>query len=153
MFNIILDETKSVDDMCDNYVSRSPETKGFDLLEFPGSAWETKRRLNDTVQYNVDYFQLRCADCQDETCNGDCIENTCVCKDDQFGYNCQFRDPPCPKTDYDRRTTPFRGVGDFFSSKYSLLETKDSKNNTVPFYSYNRPVYAFTHDDGVVDLL
>lgn len=149
VFNIVLDDIKTIDDMCDNYISRSPETKGHDLLEFPGHAWETKRLVKDTVQYETDFFQLRCSDCQDETCNGKCIDDKCVCDANQYGFNCQFSDAPCPKTDYDRRTTPFQGVGDFFSSKYSLLTKADG----TAFYSYNRPVYFFTHENGYVDLL
>lgn len=140
---------KGVDDMCENFISRSPETKAYDLLEAPGQAWLTKRELGDSVQYQVDFFQLRCADCQDETCNGQCINDQCVCGPAQFGVNCQFNQPPCKKTDYDRRTKPFTGVGAFFSSKFELLTYPDGS----VLYSYNRPVYHFVHDDGFVDLL
>lgn len=150
VFNIIVDDVKSVDDMCENFIMRSPETKGFNLLEFRGSEWETKRRLADTVQYETDFFQLRCADCQDETCNGYCNNNQCVCNPGQYGFNCQFNKRPCPRTDYDRRTKPFRGAFDEFSSKYNLMMKSDGKN---VLYSYNRPVYYFDHEDGFVDLL
>jgi len=149
VFNILLDDVKTVGDMCENFISRSPDTKGFDLLEHPGRSWLTKRRLNDTVQYEVDFFQLRCADCKDETCNGKCVNGECKCNSNQYGFNCQFTDPPCPKTDYDRRTKPFSGVGDDYSSKYTLMRNRD--NST--FYSYNRPVYYFTWDDGMMDIL
>lgn len=149
VFNIILDEVKTLDDMCDNFVSRSPDTKRFDLLEFPGRTWSTKRKLKDSVEYAADFFQLRCADCKDETCNGKCISGECVCEANQYGFNCQFSDPPCLKTDYDRRTAPFKGVGSNFSSKFELLR----KGDGTAYYSYNRPVYSFVHDDGALDLL
>ncbi|CAJ1934571.1 unnamed protein product [Cylindrotheca closterium] len=149
VFNIILDDVKSVEDMCENFISRSPDTKAYDLLEAPGREWLTKRQLGDSVQYQVDFFQLRCADCEDETCNGQCVNDVCVCGPEQFGINCQFNQPPCKKTDYDRRTKPFTGVGDFYSSRFDLLTKPDGS----AFYSYNRPVYTFVHQDGFVDFL
>ena len=149
VFNIVLDDVQTIDQMCENFISRSPDTKGFDLLQFPGSTWLTKRKLSDSVQYEVDFFQLRCADCQDETCNGKCVDDKCVCENDQYGSNCQFADPPCPKTDYDRRTKQFGGVGIDFSSKFSLMEKADRS----ALYSYNRPVYYYEYGDGFLDVL
>ncbi|KAL3931030.1 MAG: hypothetical protein SGBAC_011499 [Bacillariaceae sp.] len=139
VFNIVLDDVKGIDDMCDNFISRSPETKGFDLLEQPGRSWLTKRQLNDTVEYEVDFFQLRCADCEEETCNGKCVNDQCVCGPDQYGFNCQFNQPPCRKTDYDRRTKPFTGVGEFFSSKFELM----TANGGSALINFGRRYFLF----------
>lgn len=59
VFNYISEDVTNVEDMCENYISRSPQTRGFDILEHPPSTWLVKRRSRDTLEYPVDYFNLR----------------------------------------------------------------------------------------------
>ncbi|KAL3931029.1 MAG: hypothetical protein SGBAC_011498 [Bacillariaceae sp.] len=59
VFNILSDDITSIDDMCRNYISRSPDTKGYDIQEQPANTWLTKHRVEDSVEYTVDYFLLQ----------------------------------------------------------------------------------------------
>ncbi|KAL3926249.1 MAG: hypothetical protein SGBAC_013550 [Bacillariaceae sp.] len=115
VFNVRADDTTPIADMCTNYISRSPDTKGYDILEQPGNQWLAKHRLTDSVEYLTDYFSIRCADCDPSTCNGECVNDECVCSEaGRFGLHCQFTEPPCEETDYDRRTSPFSGAGNTY---------------------------------------
>lgn len=150
VFNVRADDTTPIADMCSNYISRSPDTKGYDILEQPGNRWLAKHRLTDSVEYLTDYFSIRCADCDPSTCNGECVNDECVCSEaGRFGLHCQFTEPPCEETDYDRRTSPFSGAGNTYSSDYYLMR---NTQNEVAF-SYNRPIYSYVIGDDEVDIL
>lgn len=150
-FNIRPNVTSPIDDICTNYLSRSPDTKGYSVLDLPANGWLAKHRTTDSVEYSTDYFSLRCADCDPSTCNGDCVEDKCECTSEsgRFGSHCQFTEPPCEETDYDRRTSPFSGAGNTYSSDYYLLRNAE---NEVSF-AYNRPIYHYVIGDDEVDIL
>jgi len=150
VFNILSDDITSIDDMCRNYISRSPNTKGYDILEQPANTWLTKHRVEDSVEYNVDYFSIRCADCDPSTCNGECVNYECVCAEKgRFGTHCQFTEQPCEETDFDRRTSPFSGAGLAYSSDYYLIH----KKNGEPAYAYHRPIYYYMNKNDEIDIL
>eukprot|EP00980_Cylindrotheca_fusiformis_P030556 scaffold25026_cov142-Cylindrotheca_fusiformis.AAC.2 len=131
----------SIDDMCTNWIIRSPYTEGFDITEFPSSAWLTKRHPDDKLEFLVDYFSLSCADCDETNCNGECVDGQCVCEDGSYGVECQFEEEPCEMTEYDHRTQPFGGVGVWYSSQYTLMRKWDGQ----PAFKYSRPIYAYFH--------
>lgn len=49
----------SVADMCTNYISRSPYTIGFSIMDDLSNTWVTKRDARDNLEYPVDYFTIR----------------------------------------------------------------------------------------------
>lgn len=131
----------SIRDMCDNWVSRSPFTGGFSITDIPPSSWLTKRRSNDKLEFPVDYFSLRCGDCDATNCNGECVNGQCVCNPGVYGANCQFEEEPCELTNYDHRSHPFSGVGAFYSSEFELLRKADGQ----PALAYGRPIYMYSY--------
>ncbi|KAL3935308.1 MAG: hypothetical protein SGBAC_009152 [Bacillariaceae sp.] len=133
-------DVNSINDMCTNYISRSPYTPGYSIMDVPSSEWYTKRSSTDKVEFPVDYFTIRCADCDETNCNGVCgNDGECVCDANQYGYDCQFIDPPCPNTSYDHRVTPFVGAGTFYSSHFELLHNR----NGDAAFAFGRPIYIF----------
>jgi hypothetical protein len=150
VFNVISEEIPTVNEMCTDHISRSPDTDGYSILEQPSSTWFTKRRVKDSLEFPVDYFSLQCADCQPSNCNGNCIDGECVCDRGSYGTNCQFDEEPCELTDHDYRTSRFKGANLFYSSTFNLLRNSDHK----PTFSYSRPIYAyFGHCCGEIDVL
>ncbi|CAJ1934567.1 unnamed protein product [Cylindrotheca closterium] len=142
-------DVNSINDMCTNYISRSPYTPGYNIMDLPSSTWFTKRSSTDKLEFPVDYFTIRCTDCDETNCNGVCADNgECVCSKNQYGDNCQFIDPPCPKTSYDHREPPFVGAGTFYSSEFDLLLNR----NGEPAFAFGRPIYIFNAHN-VTDVL
>jgi hypothetical protein len=139
VFNYSSGNITSIDDMCIHWISRSPHTDGFSIMDIPSSTWWTKRHHSDKLEYPVDYFNLRCADCDDTNCNGQCVDGQCVCDKGAYGGNCQFLEEPCELTDYDHRSDPFSGVGTFYSSEFELLRKGDGE----PAFAYGRPIYIY----------
>lgn len=151
VFNLRPNATSPIDDMCTNYLSRSPDTKGYSILDQPANTWLAKHRITDSVEYLTDYFSLRCADCDASTCNGVCVDDKCECEPEsgRFGSHCQYTEPPCEETDYDRRTSPFSGAGHTYSSDYYIAR---NDRNEISF-AYNRPIYYYVIGDDEVDVL
>lgn len=132
------------------FISKSASTAGYDILQVDPSSWQTTKSINNNFLYPVEWFSIRCADCDDSNCGGTCVENVCVCGDKLFGESCQFTEPPCPEISYDRRTSDFFGDDEFYSSDFFLLTNDDGS----PFTVYNKPVYYYYFsEDQVADLL
>lgn len=83
----------------------------------------------------------RCADCDESTCNGECVADTCVCNPGTFGSTCQFNEQPCEVTNFDHRTRKFSGANRNISSEFFLL--KNSAGS--PAFSFERPIYMFPY--------
>jgi hypothetical protein len=150
VFNVLSEEISSVDDMCTDHISRSPDTDGYSILEQPSSTWLTKRRVKDSLEFPVDYFNLRCADCEPSNCNGYCVGGKCICDGGSYGANCQFIEEPCELTDHDYRTSRFSGANHNYTSTFNLLRN----SNQEPTFSYSRPIYAyFDYCCGEIDVL
>ena len=58
VFYYISEDSTKIEGMCENYISRSPHTRGFNILEDSPSSWLVKRRSRDTLEYPVDYFTM-----------------------------------------------------------------------------------------------
>lgn len=127
-----------ISDLCKRFIVRSPYTSGYGLLDIPVRDWLIKKEERE-LEYVVDYLNIRCADCDKTTCAGSCQENICVCGDGYYGQRCQFSTKPCPLTDYNRNTSPFKGAGILYSSKYTLMEKSDGK----AAFAYGKPLYAY----------
>ena len=150
VFNVVSNDIKSIDDMCTNYLSRSPDTKGYDILEQPSNRWLTKHRVMDSVEYVVDHMSLKYVVCSPINCNGECVDGgECACSGDQFGLHCQFTDPPCEKADFDQRTSHFSGAGITYSSTYNLM----GKSNNEVALAYHRPIYSYVNAEDEIDIL
>ena len=52
-------DVNSIDNMCTNYISRSPYTPGYSIMDLPSSTWFTKRSSTDKLEFPVDYFTIR----------------------------------------------------------------------------------------------
>lgn len=129
----------NMDELCTNFVLRTPNTHGFEMLDLPASNWLVKKEAGAKLEYSVDYLVIKCVECDESNCNGSCQDKTCVCGESQYGNKCEFIGKPCGMVDYDRNTNQFNGAGKIFSSQYTLLEKSDGE----PAFAYGRPLYAY----------
>ena len=147
VFNYIRDDIQSIDDMCKDWVSRSPYTGTYGILSEDPNHWLVKKFGHEVLEYGIDYFGLHCVDCGADTCNGRCEDNVCVCDEEgQFGSHCQFVESPCEVAEYDHRKSQFSG--DFLndvSSRFQLLIRSDG----IPAQAYGRPIYVYVYPDPV----
>jgi hypothetical protein len=77
------------------WLARSPETSGYDFLEFAGSfTWELWTGV--IVETEVGIQDNKCANADDCNLNGECIDHRCKCNEDNdgmkyFGEQCQIK--------------------------------------------------------------
>jgi hypothetical protein len=136
-----LEESLNVACKPENWRSRSPESKSYNILDSSTKEWQTKKASDDDseVSYPVDHFYMTCLDCNSKTCNqqgGTCHaeSNTCMCFPGFTGEKCQFQEAQvCEKLSHDHRFSDFEGDRAFsvVNNKYGGIK-----------YFRGKPVYS-----------
>ena len=163
-----IDVFKSIDEQLDDvcvsgrWVSKSPATSTFDILDERSMDWITKRNGGssalDDQSYPVDQFQMSCLDCSTETCSATSGGNSCEkdssnnsieyckCQDDYIGSHCQYNaKQACDFLDYDHRFDPFPSPT---PSRFEVAKENDGKTivefrgKTVYVYVASKELYS-----------
>uniref|UniRef100_A0A7S4INK8 EGF-like domain-containing protein n=1 Tax=Odontella aurita TaxID=265563 RepID=A0A7S4INK8_9STRA len=125
-------------DPCKDWRAMSKMTETYDIPSLQ-DGWTVRRNTRADEGVPFMFFQLECVDC-DRTirknrrpCSsaGQCVENSCVCDEGNYGITCQLYGP-CPVLEVDSS----RQVK--WPSRYDLLRHGDGTDVKV----YERPVYV-----------
>ncbi|KAL3910486.1 MAG: hypothetical protein SGARI_002101, partial [Bacillariaceae sp.] len=157
-FNLFVEDIDNYYDLiCDpvNWLSKSPSTRSFSILDVKPSDWLTASTEDNLLVYPSEHFVMQCLDCSATTCNslgGTCEydpdlseDQVCVCYDGFFGNECQFNvnTTVCDSITYDHRFGPFQEGGIDFATRFDLVV--DAEGRFMDFFG--KAVYAYTHQE------
>lgn len=125
----------AAEDPCNDFFIQSAQTTNFDVIGVASGGWFAQSK---TGVLPADWLALFCNDCNEDLCQGTCVNNICECNGKGLGVNCEYDRPICNYYSLDYRT---KGNLANIPGAKLFLDTEFASLTDFAFIPKSDPVY------------